>query len=343
MFKNYLLTAYRNLLRFKLDSLLNISGLVIGLTAALLIVLFIRHEISYDKFWQDAERLYRVQTHWVMEGREDIRIVNSAGPLKAALQAYFPNEIETGARLFMRRPVVYRGADSWTDTVAFADPELFDIFDFEIIKGDARTALNDNASIILSETLARKYFGETDPIGQTLTLDNRYLRRDYRVQAVMGDLPLNTHLDIDALIKLDESDYVDNDGSWMFSTWNSASNHTYIKLREGATINPLVEQMDAFTDANLEVASGKASDRNKFPVISVPDIHLYSDAAGTVMRPGGDIQIVYSFAIIALLIVIVATINYINLSTARAGQRAKEISIRKVMGATRGQLVFQQL
>ncbi|MCW8925730.1 MAG: ABC transporter permease [Xanthomonadales bacterium] len=342
MFKNYLITAYRNLLRFKLDSVLNISGLVIGLTAALLIVLFIRHEVSYDKFWQDSERLYRVQTHWVMEGREDIRIVNSPGPLKAALQAYFPNEIETGARLFIRRPVVYRGADSWTDTVTFADPEIFDIFDFEIIKGDARAALNDNASIVLSETLARKYFGETDPIGQTLTLDNRYLKRDYRVLAVMSDLPLNTHLDIDALIKLDESDYVDNDGSWMFGTWNSASNHTYIKLREGANIEPVIDQMDAFTDAHLEVSTGKASDRNKFPVLSVPDIHLYSDAAGS-MRPDGDIQIVYSFAIIALLIVIVATINYINLSTARAGQRAKEISIRKVMGATRTQLVFQQL
>ncbi len=133
MFKNYLLTAYRNLLRFKLDSVLNISGLVIGLTAALLIVLFIRHEVSYDKSWQDSERLYRVQTHWVMEGRDDIRIVNSPGPLKAALQTYFPNEVETGARLFMRRPVVYVGAESWTDTITFADPEIFDIFNFEIL------------------------------------------------------------------------------------------------------------------------------------------------------------------------------------------------------------------
>jgi putative ABC transport system permease protein len=342
MFKNYLISAYRNLLRFKLDSFLKISGLVIGLTAALLIVLFIRHEVSYDKFWQDAERLYKVQTRWVMNGRDDINIVKSPGPLKAALQAYFPNEIQTAARLLLSEQVVYLGAESYTDTITFADPEILDVFDFRILAGDARTALKDSASIILSESLARKYFGDADPIGRTLTLDNRYLKRDYQVLAVMRDLPLNTHLDLQALIRLDENDYANNDGSWMFARWNTANNHTYIKLNEGSVITTLVEQMDAFTDSNLTVSRGKASDTTRFTSIAVPDIHLRTEAAGSI-KPGGDIEIVYAFAIIALLIVIVATINYINLSTARAGQRAREISLRKVMGARRGQLIFQQL
>ena len=342
MFKNYLITAYRNLLRFKLDSVLNISGLVIGLTAALLIVLFIRHEVSYDKFWQDSERLYRVQTRWIMDGRDDINIVNSAGPLKAALQAYFPNEVQTAARLHIRNPVVYVGSDSYSDEISFADPEILDIFNFEILSGDAHAALEGNATIILNESLAHKYFGSADPIGKVLTLDNRYLRRDYQVLAVMQDLPANTHLDIQAMIKIDENDYIGQNGSWMFSDWNSSNNHTYIKLNQGSVIETLERQMDDFTNANLIVSTGKASDRNKFISIAVPDIHLRSEGDGS-MKPDGDIEIVYAFALIALLIVIVATINYVNLSTARAGQRAREISIRKVMGAKRGQLIFQQL
>lgn len=342
MFKNYLVTAYRNLLRFKLDSFLNISGLVIGLTAALLIVLFIRYELSYDKFWKDSQRLYRIQTRWVMQGRDDINIVNSSGPLKSALENYFPNEIETAARMHIVKPVVYVGSESYTDQLTFADPGILDIFDFEILSGDARAALQDNASIVLSESLARKYFGDSDAVGKTLTIDNRYLKRDYKVLAVMRDLPPNTHLDIGALIKIDENDFVDNAGAWMFSDWNSANNHTYFKLREGYAIGNLVKQIDEFTDATLTVTRGKPSDSNKFITIAVPDIHLRSEGAGS-MKPGGDIEIVYAFALIALLIVIVATINYVNLSTARAGQRVREIAIRKVMGARRGQLLVQHL
>jgi len=133
MFKNYLITAYRNLLRFKLDSFLNISGLVIGLSTALLIVLFVRHESSYDTFWQDPERLYRIQTRWAVEGRDDIDIVNSSGPLKAALESYFPNELEAVARFNVRRLLVNTGSESFSDPVALADPEILDIFDFDII------------------------------------------------------------------------------------------------------------------------------------------------------------------------------------------------------------------
>ena len=236
MFKNYLISAYRNLLRCKLDSFLNISGLVIGLSAALLIFLFVRHEIHYDDFWKDSGRLHRIQTRWVMEGRDYIDIVQSSGPLKAALEEYFPNETEAVARLHVRKPVVFTGTESFSDDVSFADPEILDIYDFNIVAGDARAALANNASIILNESLAQKYFGDEDPIGRTLTLDNRYLKRDYRVDAVMSDLPVNSHLEIQAMIRIDENDYVDNDGSWMFSSWNTAANHTYFKLFAGIGI-----------------------------------------------------------------------------------------------------------
>jgi len=342
MFKNYLITVYRNLLRFRLDSILNISGLVIGLTAALLIFLFVRHETSYDDFWQDSERLYRLETKWVLQGREDIKIVTSPGPLKQALSNYFPNEIETAARLLTRNPVVFVGEKSYADQITFADPEILDIFDFEVVSGDARAALSGNANIILSETLARKYFGNTNPINQVLTIDNRFLKRDYRVLAIMRDLPHNTHLELQALIQIDENDYVDGNGSWMFSTWNAAPNHTYVKLNEGYTIENIHDRIDEFTDATLTVSRGKPSDVNKFIPLTVPDIHLYSEGASA-MKPSGDHAIVNAFAAIALLIVVVATINYINLATARAGQRAKEIAMRKVLGANRRHLLVQYL
>ena len=342
MFKNYLTTAYRNLMRFKLDSFLNISGLVIGLGAALLIALFIRHETSYDGFWQQPGQVYRIQTRWVMQGRDDIDIVQSSGPLKTALENYFPDQLQTVARLHIQNPVVYTESESFTDLISFADPEILDIFDFKILSGDARAALSGNASIILSETLAKKYFGDLDPLGKTLTLDYRYLKRDYQVLAVMRDLPRNTHLDIQAMVKIDENDFIDNDGSWMFSDWNAANNHTYLRLKPGAGVADMERQIADFTDTSVPDPDDKASEYTRYKLLSVPDIHLHSQAAGS-MKPGGDNEIILAFGVIALLIVMVATINYVNLSTARAGQRAREVAIRKVMGAKRAQLVTQYL
>ena len=342
MFKNYLITAYRNLLRFKLDSFLNISGLVIGLSAALLITLFVKNESSYDSFWQDSERLYRVQTRWVLQGRDDINIVNTSGPLKAALESYFPTELEAVARFHVQQPIINTGLESFADLVSFADPEILDIFNFEILAGDARLALASNSSIVINETLAKKYFGVEDPIGKTLTLDVDYLKRDYQVLAVMQDLTDNTHLNIQAMIKIDENDFIDNDGAWMFSNWNAANNHTYFKLRPGIDIADINSRIDDFADASIPDDDGKASVYTKLTTLSVPDIHLRSKAAGS-RKTGGDIEIVIAFSVIALLIVIVATINFVNLSTARAGQRAREIALRKVMGANRSQLITQHL
>lgn len=342
MFKHYLITAYRNLLRFKLDSFLNISGLVIGLSAALLIALFVQHELSYDKSWKDSERLHRIQTRWVLQGRDDITIVNSTGPLKAALESYFPNEMEAVARFQVQRPLINAGSESFSDLVSLADPEILDVFDFDIVSGDARLALSNNTSIIINETLAKKYFGHADPIGKTLTLDIDYLERDYQVLAVMRDLPNNTHLDIQAMIKIDENDFIDNDGAWMFSNWNAANNHTYFKLKPGVNIAEIDRQIDDFTDASVPDDEGNASEYTKLTTLSVPAIHLHSEGAGS-RKPGGDREIVLAFAVIALLIVVVATINYVNLSTARAGQRAREIAMRKVMGANRWQLLTQHL
>jgi putative ABC transport system permease protein len=340
--KNYLLSAYRNLLRSKLDTFLNISGLVIGLSAALLISLFVRYESSYDEFWSDSDRLHRIQTRWVLEGRDDIDVVNTTGRLKALLENYYANELEAVARLQAHKPVLSTATESFSESVTFADPEILEIFDFEIVAGDAVAALSDNASIVLNETLAAKIFGTLDPIGQTLTLANQYLKRDYRVGAVMRDLPLNSHLDVQSMIRIDESDYADNDGAWMFSLWDAANNHTYFKLRDDIPIDEIDGRIPDFTDASIPDDDNEASRYYKLTTIAVQDIHLRSAGAGS-MKPDGDSDIVAAFLVIALLIVIVATINYVNLATARAGQRAREVAMRKVVGASRGQLIAQHL
>jgi putative ABC transport system permease protein len=342
MFKNYLVSAYRNVIRSKLDSVLNISGLVIGLSAALVIALFIQHEQSYDDFWSDSGRTFRIQTRWVMQGRDDIEIVHSAGPVRGIFESYYGSDLETVARLQNHRPVISTGSESFSDLVTFVDPEILDIFDFEVLEGDAKQALADNSSIVLTETLAKKYFGDDNPINKVLTLENRYLKRDLTVRAVIRDMPQNTHLNIQSMIKIDETDYADNQGSWMFSSWNAANNHTYFKLPEGSSIERINSRISEFTDAMVPDDDGKASVYTKFSTLAVPDIHLRSIGAGS-LRRGGDSQVVLAFAIIAVLIVVVATINYVNLSTARSGQRAREIAMRKVVGAKRGQLITQHL
>ena len=139
MLKNYFVSAYRNLLRSRLDTFLNISGLVIGLSAALLITLFVRYESSYDEFWSDADRVHRIQTRWVLEGRDDIDVVNTTGRLKALLENYYTNELEAVARLQAHEPVLSTATESFSETVTFADPEILEIFDFEIVATTRRS------------------------------------------------------------------------------------------------------------------------------------------------------------------------------------------------------------
>ena len=186
MFQNYLKVALRNFFKYKLDSFLNVTGLVIGMSAALLISLFVMDEYGYDSQWSDTERLYRLQTTWIIEGRDDLELAVSSGPIKPALKPYFSDEIEASARLKRFSGVVQLGEDQFRERISMTDPEILDIFDFDIISGDARAALSDHSSIIISERFAGKYFADQNPLGQTVTLVD--LKEEYTVAAVMADL-----------------------------------------------------------------------------------------------------------------------------------------------------------
>lgn len=347
MFKNYLTTAFRNIIRHRLYSAINVIGLAVGLAACVLIMLFVRDELSYDTHWRDAERIVQMNTGFSMPGTAPSVSARVSGRAKEALSVYFADDMEAITRINRLRTVVQRDGTVHSDTVHWADPGLLDVFDLTPIAGDLRAALSDNASLAVSESFARKYFGDAVPIGEVLTLTVYDLQRDYRVAAVFEDLPHSTTLEFQALAMIDEGDFAAQ--SWEFADWFSANGWTYIKLREGVSVEAFNAQLKTFVDSNIAVPSWlstepgvTASDFMNYVVQSLTEVQL--DAIGTgLMKPGGAQQKVMAFASIAGLILLVACINFINLSTARATQRAREVALRKVLGANRRQLMTQFL
>lgn len=209
MLRNYSVTALRNLSRNRLDSFIKIFGLAIGLAAAILITLFVRDELSFDQSWQDADQLYRLNTTWVFPGRTPQHSAITSGPASQALLDYFPNEITSSSRVNNKQPTLALEGKVYVEPMSWVDPSILDIFDFEVLAGDTRAALADNNSMILTRSLATKYFGEKDPVGEILTVTLYGVTRDYRVGAVIRDLPSNTHLDIQAMVKIVEQDFAE--------------------------------------------------------------------------------------------------------------------------------------
>ena len=218
MLRSYFVTAVRNLSRNRIDSFIKIFGLAMGLAAALLISLFVRDELSFDQFWQDTDQLHRLDTTWVFPGRTPQHSAITSGPASQALLDYFPNEISSSVRINNKEPTLTFGDRVTVDPMSWVDSSILDIFDFETLAGDIRATLADNNGLVLNRSLATKYFGENDPIGKILTVNLYGVTRDYRVGAVIEDLPPNTHLDIQAMVKIVEQDF-DEAAWWMFKNW----------------------------------------------------------------------------------------------------------------------------
>ncbi len=346
MFKNYFNIAVRSLLKHKFYSLLNILGLSIGLACFMLISLFIKHELTYDTFHKDADQIHRIHFRATLNGEDHISSQVGA-PMAAAMKKDFP-EVEDAIRInetgnwFVKR----KGeTNSFKEEAALmADSNFFDFFSIKLIYGDKKNVLNRPKTLVLDQTTAKKMFGDSNPVGEVLVLDNRI---DYEVTGVYEDLPDNSHFHHNILLSMSSFDWANN------NNWLSTNFNTYIKLAEGATpeelqakfpkmintyIAPLVEQ---FLNMNMEefANSGNALGFSLFPL---KDIHLYSQKPDE-LEANGDIKYVYIFSAVALFILILACINFMNLSTARSANRAKEVGIRKVMGVYRSQLIAQFL
>ncbi len=338
MFKNYLDVAFRGFLANKLFSFINVFGLAVGLASAILIGLYVADELSYDRFHPDADRTYRIGRE--IYPREDFAglYMATVPPIAAEqLQQDYP-EIEIAARARPNPGLLARGDVAfYEDAILYADPTLVDIIGFEWLAGDPATALTAPTSIVLTESLARKYFGAEPALGQTLTYENTL---DLTVSGVIRDLPDNTHLRADALRSVDV--FLDRLSEMNRTQWAGNMMHTYVRLAPGVDMEALAATFPAFIDRHIPPTEGfgESSEVSGISAMKIADIHLQSALQNEMSAPGSMATVV-SLATVAFGIVLIACFNFMNLSTARSVLRGKEVGIRKTIGAERKHLVLQ--
>lgn len=339
MLRNYLLVAVRNLRKHSFYSLINVAGLSVGLAICFIIVLFVRNELSYDKHFDHADRIYRINSE-IKFGGNHYNMVYAPPVMAGTVAEEFP-EVEAAIRFRERGSyLVKRDVDNIKeDRVIWTDKDFFKVFSIPVIAGNSTTALAEPNTIAISKKIADKYFPNEEALGKTLILDNQI---NAKVTAVYEDLPANTHFHFDILISLEGLDEAKR------TVWYSNNFQTYMLLREGTDIAQLETKLAKLvTDRAMpqlkEVLGGDFSmEKFVFSVQSVLDVHTKSSLQGE-FEPNFDIAYVYLFSAIALFILIIACINFMNLSTARSANRAKEVGIRKVMGSFRSHLVRQFL
>jgi putative ABC transport system permease protein len=344
MLKNYFKLAWRNLMKYKFISFINLFGLTIGLTCCLLILTYILNELSYDKYNKNADRVYRVtRTFYDGNGKEMLNLSTVAPPFGYYLPTDFP-EIEKMTRLLNNGTTPLRYKDKLINepNVYFADGNLFDVFTVDVLKGNPKTALDEPFSVMLTEETAKKYFGNEDPINKVLRANDQF---DVKVTGVYKDFPPNAHIHPNILVSFNTlKDSAVYGAENLRTNWGNNSFFTYIMLPKNYNIKNMEARFPAFLDKHMAGNYGpnQPSKFTKLGLQKLTDIHLYSHTDYEA-EPNGDINRVYIFSAIALFVLLIACINYMNLSTARSALRAKEIGIRKVVGASKKELVAQFL
>jgi putative ABC transport system permease protein len=332
MIKNYIKVALRNLAKNKGFSFINIFGLATGIACSLIIFLFIKDENSYDRFHKDADRVYRVVKDFVNDDGSRIPDATTPAPLAPALQQEAP-EVEAVTRIrpnWGRSYLIKYGDKKIPEEKLYGvDSSFFDVFSFPFIEGDAKNAFKNINSIVLTQRAAKRFFGNDNPLGKTLQVDSY---GDMLVTGVLKDIPSNAHFHFDYLV----SYRVQPGITPQLSNWNNYNDFTYVKLQPGANTANLVRKIQVMNDRNVEKSY------SVFYVQPLTSIHLTSHLKWE-LEPNGNKQHVYIFTLVAIFIILIAAINYMNLATAKASVRAKEIGVRKVIGAYRKSLVYQFL
>lgn len=345
MIRNYLKIAWRNLLKNKTFSLINISGLAIGFSSFILIGLYVVDELSYDKFHENADRIYRLQAD-IRFGGTDLHLAVSADPSGAVLKKDYP-EVEQYVRFYTSdgSKFVKKGNEYINEAdVAYADSTLFDVFTFPVITGNPKTALDQPNTVVISETAAKKYFGTTDVVGKSLEVGIED-KKVYNITAVIEDMPKNAHFHFDMLFSMDNVEYG-------FGNFLSHNFYTYLLLKKGTDykvfekkleqmiVKYVLPQAKEFMQVNSMEEFRKSGNKLEYSLMPLTDIHLKSDRYPEI-SVNGNIQYVYIFSAVALFVLLLACINFMNLSTARSANRAKEVGIRKVLGTGKGTLMSQ--
>ena len=343
MYKSYFMIAWRAFLKSKGYSFINITGLAVGLSACLLIGLYVHHELSYDRFHEKAARIFRVNTE-IKFGDNHIDLALANPLFGETAKAELPEIEETTRIQWYGSFLVKKGNENIREgNVAWADSTLFGVFTLPMIYGNPRTALAEPNCIVITESVARKYFGKPDVLGETLTINNTQSRK---ITGVIRDIPSNSHFQFTSFIPLIENEYASD------PTWAGSQNWpTYLLLREGANADDveslLNEMLGRHLGPQLKSIIGKTLDEFtrdgnffKTSLTALPDIHLHSKRIGELFS-AGNIQYVYMFSAIAIAILLIAIINFMNLATARSAHRAREVGMRKVMGSRKGLLIAQ--
>ena len=338
MLHNYLSVALRNLRRHPAYSLINIAGLAIGMATCILILMYIQDELGYDRYHPHADRVYRIVDD-IESGGQTVQTAGTPTAWGPALKRDFP-EIELLVRM--------RGTGSawlvdlgntiyYERKVIWAEPDLFKMFSVPLVSGDPGTALVEPYSMVISEDLSFKYFGAEDPVGKVVNLDNRW---DFTVTGVMKNIPTNSHMRPDMFVSYTTMNVI---RSWDLGDWEYHRNlYTYIRLQENASPVEFEAKLPAFLERHAGDQYREAGISLRPSLQPLVDIHLYSNRESE-HEPNGDIRYVALFMVIAFLILIIACINFINLATARSEMRAREVGVRKVLGANRLQLIRQFL
>jgi putative ABC transport system permease protein len=334
MLRNYLRVAFRNIRKQKGYAFINISGLAIGMAACLLILLWVYDELSYDTYHENADRIYRLTIDANLGAQMSVPVAPTpAGP--AMVQEY-PEALQA-VRLSRpnRSPVVVGDREYFEENVAYADNSIFEIFSFPLVEGDPRAALEAAYSVVLTEDVARKYFGNDQALGKTIKIGGR----DYAVMGVAKNVRENSHFGFNILLSM-ETRYAESRP--IMENWLAISNYAYVLLAENADPAALEAKLPALIEKNLGPTLKSLGGSITLHLQPLKRIHLHSDFRGDI-APQGDILYVYLFSAIALFILIIAGINFVNLSTARWTARAKEVGVRKTLGALREKLVGQFL
>ncbi|MET0299350.1 MAG: ABC transporter permease [Flavitalea sp.] len=331
MFKNYLKIAWRNLNKSRSFTLINLSGLTIGITVCMMIFLFIMHEFSVDGFQKNSDNIYRV-----MRSYDPAKPATSylSGPYAPAMLNDFPQEIKRAVRVMNTNALLSFDDKAFREKYVFVtDPDFFELFSFRLLRGKAENVISDPNNIALSETIAKKYFGSVDAaMGKVLRVDKEF---DMKVTGVFKDVPSNSHLEFDMVY----SNLLYRNQEW-YQRWRNNNGFVYLQLNEGATEARLEKKFPAFMQKYMGKDMAQMNAKFELSLTPMKDIY-FSEASEFDGVRHGEMKVIFIFLSIAALILLIACINFMNLSTIRAMERSKEVGLRKVMGALRSNLIRQ--
>jgi len=336
MIKNLLRIAFRNFRKDKWYSILNVLGLTLGITFSLFLIFYITDELNYDRYNEKADRIVRIVSY-IQEKDKNTDWTVTQLPLAATLRKDFP-EVEQSTRLLSRERTLFKkGTDGFYETkIYYADSSIFSIFSYKFIEGNAANALNKPNTIVISKSLAEKYFGkDAQVVGKTM----KTVYDLYKVTGVIEDVPKNSHLRFDMLISMSTILKGVNDGQ---DNWGSFGNFTYVLLKPGTSAEAFNKKLIPMYDKYMAPIFAKFNVKIHYGVMPITSIHLHSKLDGE-PEETGDMSYIWIFSAVAFFMLLIACINYMNLTTARSARRAKEIGIRKVSGSTKKQLVGQFL